>query len=231
MGGLKVAIIGAGRMGTLLASRIPRNTRKVIIAPRKERAQQVADEVGAVASDQLSAVRGCAMVFLAVPGSAVDQVVQEIAPHLEADALIVNLATDVMTAELAVTYPRLRFAGAKVLGHVREIQLGSSGVVVLDHVEGEDEQRLRALLEEIGPVTRDREEMVLAANTAIVEVLERARAELSDRLSQLGLDGELVRVVITAAGPGVLRALSEGDIGPFAQSVLARMHSGQTTAP
>lgn len=226
---VKVAIIGAGHMASILAHRIPGSVRKVIIGRRKAEAVSLADEVGGIASDQVSAVRGCKVVFLAIPGSAVPQVLSEVQPHLQEGAVVVNMASDLITADLAGD-DEMRLAAAKVIGHAREIQLGAPGVVVLDRVEPAEAELLEPLLEGIGPVIRGDERKVMAANTAVVEVMARAEAELRRRLEEAGLDAALVPVAIGSAAPGVLRAVAKGELGPFAQEVIRRMGAGETAA-
>lgn len=204
-----MAIVGTGQMGTLLATRIPGSYRKVIISDRKAQAVALADEVGGIASDQLSAVRGCRVVFLAVPGTDLARVIPEMQPHLLEGGLVINMAEDVETDDLEASYPHVRFAAAKVIGHAREMSLGSPGVVVLDHVTDVDEPWLREILGEMGSVIRGQEEMVRAAHASVVEVMTRAEEELRNRLTALGLDAQLVQTAITTTGPGVLRTISE----------------------
>lgn len=225
LGGLKVAIVGAGRLGALLANRIPNTVRKVIISKRKAQATLLADEVGGIAADQMTAVRGCQVVLLAVPASEVFGVVQDMAPHLDDGVLAVNMVTDQPTDQLQAEFPRHRFVAAKVIGHAGEMALGSPGVVVLDHVSESDVALLSALLDALGLITVADEERVLAVNTAVVEVMAKAEADLRDRLLSLGLDQALVKVAITTTGPGVLRALAAGEAGPFAELVVARLHA------
>lgn len=225
----KVAIIGAGQMASILAHRIPGTVRKVIIGRRKAEAVALADEVGGIASDQVSAVRGCKVILLGIPGSAVPQVLADIQPHLAPEALVVNMATDLITAEVAVE-GNLHLAAAKVIGHAREMELGSPGVVVLDRVGPDQAEMLEALLEGVGPVVRGDERKVMAANTAIVEGMVKAEAELRRRLEEAGLDSELVPVAIGSAAPGVLRAVARGELGPFAQEIVRKMGAGETAA-
>lgn len=220
---MKVAIVGAGRMGTLVASRVPGSYRKVIISRRRQSAVALADEVGGIASDQLSAVRGCPVVLLVVPGSAVVPLVQDLQPHLDDNALLVNMATDVGTADLAETFPDLQFAAAKIIGHAREMAHGSPGVILLDRVNPEQEELLASILGGIGPVIRDDENKVRQANTAVAEEMVRAEIALRRRLEQLGLDPELIRVAVKTTGPGILRSLGDGDAGPFVQEVIRRV--------
>lgn len=224
----KVAIIGAGQLATILAHRIPGSVRKVIISRRKGEAVQLADEVGAIASDQPSAVRGCRAVLLAVPGSAVGQVVTDVEPHLQSETLLVNMATDLVTSEIPAV-DGARIAAAKVIGHVREMAMGVPGIVLIDRVEPADVAFLEGLLSGLGPVVQGDEQQVMLAQRVIVETMVRAEAELRQRLTEVGLAAELLPIAISSAAPGVLRAVSKGEIAPFAQEEIGKMGAGETT--
>lgn len=225
----KVAIIGLGQMASILAHRIPGSVRKVIIGRRKAEAMPLADEVGGVASEQMSAVRGCRVIFLALPGAAIPQVLTAIQPHLSQDALVVNTASDLVTSEVA-TDQGIRLVAAKVLGHPRELQLGSQGVVVLDLVELAEANLLEALLAPIGPVIQGNERQVTTAAAAIDEVLTRAEEELRRRLTELGLTADLVPVVIASTAPGVLRAMAGGEQEPDRREAMRKMGAGESAA-
>ncbi len=207
---IKHALIGAGHLAGLLAARMPAGCRKVIISRHRPRAAALADEVGGIASDQFSAVRGCTVVFLAVPGTAASRVIQDLAPHLDSDALLVNMATDLPTTALAAVFPRLRIGSAKLLGDVRELTLGAPGLVVLDQLEPADEERLRWLLAGLGTVIAGDEDLVSAVSDAMTEVLTATDESLRRRLAELGLEMGLARQVIGALGPGLFRSLSAG---------------------
>lgn len=223
---MKVAIIGAGRMGSLLANRLPGNVRKVIISRRRNSAVQLADEVGGIAADTLSAVRGCGVVLLAVPGPVLPNLLPDLVPHLEQDALVVNMATDVDTGELAEAFPEVHLVAAKVIGHAREMAHGAPGIVVLDRVTAEEEETLATLLGGLGPVIQDDEAKVRAANTAVAEEMVRAEQNLRQRLEDLAIHPDLIRIAIKTTAPGVLRSLSDGDAGPFVQEVIRRIRGG-----
>lgn len=220
---MKVAILGAGRLGSLLASRIPGSYRRVIIGRRKQRAAALADEVGGIASDQLSAVRGCNVVLLAVPGPAIPVILPELVPHLEPNALVVNMATDLDTNEIAEQFPRIRCVAAKLIGHAREMAHGAPGIVMLDGVTAAEEELLADMLGNLGPVIKDREEKVRQANTAVAEEMVKAERSLRARLLELGLEEDLIRIAIKTTGPGVLRSLSDNDAGPFVQEIIRRV--------
>ncbi|WP_374713623.1 pyrroline-5-carboxylate reductase family protein [Symbiobacterium terraclitae] len=207
----KIAILGAGPLASILARRIPRSVRKVIIGRPKAAAVALADEVGGIASDQASSVRGCRVIFLTVPAGEVAQALAEIQPHLSAGALVVNMSAELTVSDLAET-AGVRIVAAKVIGHTDDMEQGSPGVVVLDQVGPDEAGLLEALLERVGPVVRGDERRVQAALEAIRDVMVGARDELRRRLSATGLPPAVVPVAIAAAAPGVLRAVAaEGE--------------------
>lgn len=223
-------MVGAGELGALLASRMPGVFRKVIISRPKAEAVALADEVGGVASDQLSAVRGCDVIFCAVPDEDVVQVIGEMAPHLEPGALLVNTALTVMTTDLSSAFPDLRIAAVKVVGDAAEMARGGQGAVLIDHASEADEELLRQLVDGLGPVAQGGEQVALDAAAAVVEVVSQAAAELKRRLKALGLAEPLVTSAVATAGPGVFRTLARKSPSPFIQSVLARLQDGNTAA-
>lgn len=196
-------------MAALVAKRLPGTCRKVIIGTRKSQAAALADEVGGVASDQISAVRGCRVVFLALPGTGLAQAIQDAEVHLEPGAIMANLAIEISTRELQSQFPRLRIVAAKVIGHASELQQGAPAVVVLDHVNDSEEALLSGLLEGLGTVMRGDESKVLATHEAVTEVIGEAGAALRRRLSDLGLSREVISAAIHTLGPGVLRSLPD----------------------
>jgi pyrroline-5-carboxylate reductase len=219
--GFKVAVVGVGGMGALLATRIPGAHRKVIIGQERAEAAALADEVGGVASDQVSAVRGCQVVFLDVPGPAVISTVRDAASHLAEGAVVVNMVPEIGTADLAAEFPDIQFAAAKVIGHVREMAAGSPGVVVLDHVDEDQEERLRPLLDGLGTVFTAGEAVVPEAVAAVSRAMVRAQEALQADLIGLGLDRAQARTAIAATAPGILRdmaAVAGGNEGPKAMT-------------
>lgn len=230
MAGSKIAIVGAGRLGRLLADRLPRTCRKVIISRQKEHAIALADEVGGIASDQVAAVRGCDRIFLAVPGANLPGLLEELRPHLSKQSVLVNMATEWPTERVQAALPEHRVVAGKVIGHAREMAHGSPGVIVLDQADDALADELTALLSGLGPVVRASEEIVLQANTAVAEEMVRAEQRLRARLEQFGLPRDLIRVAITTTGPGVLRSLSEGDAGPFVQEIMTRLEQEEASA-
>ena len=93
---MKVAIIGAGNVGTALAEAATKAGHDVTVTARTpESAKSTADQTGAQSiTDTADAVRGAEIVILAVPYSALDEVVAEAGDALE-DKIILDVTNPV----------------------------------------------------------------------------------------------------------------------------------------
>lgn len=217
-----VAVAGAGRLGRLLARRLPGGTCRAIYTRRPEAAGDLATAVGAAAGAEPAVVRGCDVVLLALPPDAVAAALEAFRPHLAPGTLVVNMATQLETEPLRRRFPEWRVAAAKLVGHAREIEAGEIGAVVVDHAAPSEFALIRRLLGGLGPVLAGDEKLVLQVNTAVAEELLKALRGLERRLASLGVPEAVAAAALQGSAPGVLRSLAKNDLGPFLRSVVER---------
>ena len=163
---MKVAIIGAGNVGTALATSIGRAGHDVIIsASSPESARQAAEATGAQAApDNASAVRDSEIVILAVPyGSAGQEVAAEIrdvaAGHVVVDATnpmkpdYSGLATDGTSAAEEFQKQLPEASVVKAFNTIFASNQANPSRDIDGYVAGDDDkakQRVISLLESIG---------------------------------------------------------------------------------
>jgi pyrroline-5-carboxylate reductase len=99
----KLAVLGAGKLGGILLRAFLKQglfgSKRVFASVKHaERAAELAKELGvAVTTDNREAVKGADIVLLTVKPQTVAEVLQEIAPEIGADALLVSVAASVPT--------------------------------------------------------------------------------------------------------------------------------------
>src|SRR5437763_17145863 len=97
----KLAVLGAGKLGGILLRAYLKQglfgaSRTTATVKRAERAAALAKEVGvSVTNDNREAVRGADVVLLTVKPQTVAEVLQEIAPEIGAQTLLVSVAASV----------------------------------------------------------------------------------------------------------------------------------------
>src|SRR5437764_11227524 len=102
----KLAVLGAGKLGGILLRAYLKQglfgaSRTTATVKRAERAAALAKEVGvSVTNDNREAVKGADVVLLTVKPQTVAEVLQEIAPEIGAQTLLVSVAASVSTSYL-----------------------------------------------------------------------------------------------------------------------------------
>ena len=94
---MKIAIVGTGKMGSLLAERLAGPGREILLIGREPlKTYQAAREAGCRAGT-LEMAAGAAVVILALPAAAVLPVAKQLEPYLGPGTLLVNIATSAPT--------------------------------------------------------------------------------------------------------------------------------------
>ena len=73
-----MAVVGAGRMGSVVAGQLPKRTKKIIIDIDPEKASRLAETVGGIPSDSLESANEADLVAVKVSPFARDSVFSEV---------------------------------------------------------------------------------------------------------------------------------------------------------
>ena len=97
-----IAILGAGKMGEALISGLLRAGRNpsdvVVVVRRTARADQLRESYGVAAQSAADAVKSAETLVIAVKPQDMSVLLDEIAPHVPADRLIISVAAGIPTA-------------------------------------------------------------------------------------------------------------------------------------
>lgn len=193
--GTRVGFIGTGEGVARLALALPARTRKWILAATKQEAALLADEVGAIATDQSHTLRG--VELLIVPGEE-GGLLQQTLPHLHPETVILLLGDRALAPAEQAEWPDLLFLRGRLLGAL--LVLGQGPSLVLDE--------LAELLAGIGTVMRAPESNLERMEQVVDEVLRSVADLLRERLSPLVESPELAEVVIASVAPMRLAAMA-----------------------
>ena len=153
-----IAILGAGKMGEALISgllRAGRNPSDVIVVVRRSaRADQLRDTYGLVAQSAADAVKTAETLVIAVKPQDMSVLLDEIAPHVPADRLVISVAAGIPTAmierRLGAEIPVVRVMSNTPV-HVDEAM---SVISAGRHAGEEHLRRAEELLQPVGKVLR-----------------------------------------------------------------------------
>jgi pyrroline-5-carboxylate reductase len=153
-----IAILGAGKMGEALVSgllRAGRNPSDVIVVVRRSaRADQLRDTYGVAAQSAADAVKTAETLVITVKPQDMSVLLDEIAPHVAADRLVISVAAGIRTAmierRLGAEIPVVRVMSNTPV-HVDE----AMSVISAGRFAGEEHlRRAEELLRPVGKVLR-----------------------------------------------------------------------------
>ena len=220
---MKAGIIGAGRMGKILAERLATQHEVFIYDADPAVAEASAQALGLRASTDLAGKAADTLV-LAVPDAAVRPCI-EILLAQQATATVFNVATNIsreMLAEMAGT--SLRALNVKIIGHAGEMGRGGQPVIVVDAIDQELAAVAAELFAAVGSVVVANADVVQTINVIATEQALRAAVLLEQALRTAGIENwEMIHGALSVVAPGVIKAYAEDDLGPFARKIIAAL--------
>jgi len=98
---LKVGIVGPGRVGSSIARALRKRGHEIAAVAAKGSQERKAAELGGRASSIEDVGRGCALVVIAVPDDALEEVVAGVAPSIGSDTWVIHTCGRVGSSVLA----------------------------------------------------------------------------------------------------------------------------------
>ena len=221
---MRIGMIGAGRMGRILAARMALEHEVVMYDADVSGAKKVADALRLTAVASLAEMNVDAVV-LAVPDSAVESCVMKLR-DVDKPWTVFSVATNISREMLAaMAEDKVPCLNVKIIGHAGEMSRGQNPVVVIDDGSIEMVQRAQQIFASVGTVLVGNADQVKRINSVATEEALKAAVAIERELLLAGItDPEKLRGALSQVAPGVLRSYAEDDLGPFARGIVKALH-------
>lgn len=221
---LKVAVVGAGRMGSIAAGQLPADVEKLVIDTDLKKAEAVAKACGAKASSEMSAAADADILMLVLPTPAIPAAAESAAKAAKPGAILLNMATNgKVPAELSDKFPQLRFVDAKIIGHANSMRLGAPCYVVVNTEDEKEFEKISHVLSGYKKVVMGDSSLVPLINTVGSTEGIRAAVQCRKLLKQYNVPKEWEDIVIYTVCAGTMRSYVDGDLGEFARTLADRL--------
>ncbi|HEY5504155.1 MAG TPA: NAD(P)-binding domain-containing protein, partial [Sedimentisphaerales bacterium] len=206
---MKIAVIGAGRMGRILAARMATEN-EVVLYDADINAAKAAAETMQMPAVALLGDLNVDAVVLAVPDSAVKFCIAEllaIDKHWNVFSVATNISREIL-ADMAGT--RIRCLNVKIIGHAGEMSRGAKPVIVIDQGNQDMIQLARDVFANVGTVMVGEADQVKQINSVATEEILKAAVLIERVLRSAGIkDPVMIQGALSEVAPGVLRAYVE----------------------
>ena len=222
---MKAGIIGAGRMGKILAERLAGRQDVFLYDADPAAAQAAAQALGLRAAADLAGEAADVLV-LAVPDAAVKPCIEMLLAQ-QTTAMVFSVATNIsreMLAEMAGA--SLRALNVKIIGHAGEMGRGGQPVIVVDEADPALAAVAAELFAPVGRVLVAEADLVKTINSVATEEALKAAVAIEQALCAAGIDDPaMIGGALSVVAPGVLKAYAEDDLGPFARGIVCALRA------
>ena len=223
---ITVAVVGAGRMGSVIARRLPPDTKKIIIDTVPAKASELAEAVGGSWSVSPEQARDADLIALVVPASAVREILEKLQVLVKKGTVILNMATTFsVDPATAAKHLGITVVDAKIIGHAASMSRGEPGIVVVKTENAEVLSLIRHQLQGFADVVQGDADRVQAVNTIGSTEGIKAAVAIRKQLRAIGIPDAWTDVVIRSVCAGTMKAFTENDLGGFALELAKRLES------
>ena len=218
------AVVGAGRMGSVVAERLPKSTKKIIIDIDLEKARRLAGKVDGIPSDSLESAGEADLVAVVLPAPVLNETVNRLLNGVKKGAIILNMATTAhIDPALFKKNKDISIIDAKVLGHARSISRGEPGIIV---VKCDDEGLFDFIKEQLSgfyKVVKGEADLVEKINKVGSTEGIKAAVKVRKKLSKLNIPEEWIDVAIRTVCAGTMKSFADNDLGHFALELVKKV--------
>ena len=223
-----VAVVGAGRMGSVVAGQLPGRTKKIIIDIDLKKARLLAEKVDGTPSDNLNSAGDADMIAVVLPTPVVNETVNQLLEVAKKGAVILNMATAAHVDPALIQKNKdISIIDAKIIGHAMSISKGEPGIVV---VKCDDTGIFHLVKDQLSGFHK-----VIQGEADFVEEINKigstegiiAAVGLRKKLSALDVPedwpDDWIDVAIRTVCAGTMKSFTENDLGHFAQGLVKKL--------
>lgn len=213
---MKIAIVGAGNIGSSMVRCLaPKGLQISISNPSSKKLDNIRDSYPSVevTTDNIVAVRGADIIFLAVKPNLVEPVLSELVPSLDGSQIVVSVAAGIGTAKLA---EMTRSCGSPVFYVIPNIAISkgeSMSFYCCARTDAAQEKAVESVLNMMGKALKVNEKDMGAymslSSCGIAYALRYIRAAMSGAV-ELGVRPDIAEAVICQTLKGAVSLLEDG---------------------
>lgn len=225
-----LAIIGTGRMGSLIARKLQSNYNLILIDKDLRKCGLLAKEVSALATADYSFLSYADYIITALPAQAFQKAIPDIKAYVAQHQVLINISTDTEMVTFEPLKGLCKLASAKIIGHAQHIT--TTGELPLILVDGEDSSvryKTAEVFSKIGTVCFGDEKIVKKINNIASEEGIKAALNIKKRLEKANVPSEYISFAIRNVACGTMNAFALGDAGPFVQKIIQRLTANEKT--
>ena len=225
-----VAIIGTGRMGSLIARKIYSHYNMILIDKDLRQCGLLAKETAGLATSEYSALSLSDYIIIALPATVIPEVIQKIKSFVVKEHILINISTDTEKPVFESLKGLCKLTSAKIIGHAQHMATTDElPLIIIDGEDPDTSNKTANIFAKLGTVCFGDEKTVKNINNIASEEGIKAALSIKKRLEETDVPSEYISFAIRNVACGTMNAYALGDGGPFAQKIIKKLKkSGKT---
>ena len=226
---MNVGVLGCGKMGSVVAKKLPDDVNKIIVDRNQEKLEALSKSIDCKYSTSIDILADADIVAVILPESEVNKNVESICEIAKDKAIILNMSTNGAVDDLIKQkYKSINIVETKIIGQSSMIEKFKAPSAIVIGSEDEDiVEKIKYIFKDFSYVeSGDVEKVPLAVQTATRQAIVTCM-DLKEKLNALDVDTYWQEALFKCVLNGTIGSFMDDTLGPFARKIVKEIEDSR----
>ena len=226
---MNVGVLGCGKMGSVVAKKLPDYVNKIIVDRNQEKLEALSKSIDCKYSTSIDILADADIVAVILPESEVNKNVESICEIAKDKAIILNMSTNGAVDDLIKQkYKSINIVETKIIGQSSMIEKFKAPSAIVIGSEDEDiVEKIKYIFKDFSYVeSGDVEKVPLAVQTATRQAIVTCM-DLKEKLNALDVDTSWQEALFKCVLNGTIGSFMDDTLGPFARKIVKEIEDSR----
>lgn len=219
---MKVGLLGCGKMGSVIAKKLPDDMEKVIVDRNIEKLKKLSEIIKYEYSCNINSLSTCDIILVVLPENAVNQNIEEICKIAKQNSIVLNMSTNGKVDEnIKAKYKNINIIETKIIGQSTMIdKFNQPCAIIIGSDDEEIIEKIKNVFKNFPYVEKgDVEKVPLAVSSATRQAIITCM-DLKEKLNNLDIDKSWQEALFKTVLGGTINSFVDDTLGPFAKAIV-----------
>ena len=226
---MNVGVLGCGKMGSVVAKKLPDDVNKIIVDRNQEKLEALSKSIDCKYSTSIDILADADIVAVILPESEVNKNVESICEIAKDKAIILNMSTNGAVDDLIKQkYKSINIVETKIIGQSSMIEKFKAPSAIVIGSEDEDiVEKIKYIFKDFSYVeSGDVEKVPLAVQTATRQAIITCM-DLKEKLNDLDVDTSWQEALFKCVLNGTIGSFMDDTLGPCARKIVKEIEDSR----
>lgn len=219
---MNVGILGCGKMGSVVAKKLPDYVNKIIVDRNEEKLQVLSEKINCKYSTSIDVLSDADIVAIVLPESEVDKNIENVCKIVKDGTIVLNMSTNGSVDDnIKEKYKNINIIETKIIGQSSMIEKFSApSAIIIGSKDKNIIEKIKYIFKEFSYVEcGDVDKVPLAVQTATRQAITTCM-DLKEKLEDLDVDKSWQEALFKCVLNGTIGSFMDDTLGPFARKIV-----------